>query len=353
MTDTPNLLTLHQPAFLNGIRHDTEQRELAMLSPFAVKSSHTTGRPVEEPPCPIRTAFQRDRDRILHAKAFRRLKGKTQVFISPVGDHYRTRLTHTLEVSQIARTVARALRLNEDLTEAIALGHDIGHPPFGHSGEDMLNQLAPQGFQHARYSLRIVNVLEPLNLTHEVLAGMLQQAEGGAPTFLESKVVEIADRVAYLNHDVEDATRAGLMTPAQIPAEIQEVLGKTAKERLTTLVIDLIETSQRNMDANKPEIAMSPPVWQAMMRFRKWMFQTVYLSVTQNSQKEKVRRVITGLYDYFSRFPECIPEEGTASSALLQGQSEEQRVVDYIAGMTDRFAIDLYLKTLMPISQPH
>ena len=325
----------------------------AGLHSLAQHSPCPDGRAEAIEPCPLRTDFQRDRDRILHSKAFRRLKHKTQVFISPIGDHYRTRLTHSLEVSQIARTMARALRLNEDFTEAVALGHDIGHPPFGHAGEEVLDRLTIEGFCHSEHSVRIATVLEPMNLTQSIITGIDEQVKTKIPRALETQVVELADRIAYLRHDVEDALRAGLMAEADIPADIRATLGETHSARLKTLVLDLVETSRVRMDntpssPDKPEqvIGLSVERFQAMQALRAWMFQTVYLSPSQQAKDEKVERVIGSLFDFFLAHPDLLPPSKQATDAL------ERRVCDYIAGMTDRFALHAYQQHLLPQPYP-
>jgi dGTPase len=325
------------------IRESTEALERQMLHPLASRSSNTRGRERAEDRCAIRTAYQRDRDRILHSKAFRRLKHKTQVFISPLGDHYRTRLTHSLEVAQISRTIARALRLNEDLTESIALGHDLGHPPFGHTGEHVLDELSPLGFHHQRQSLRIAKDLEKLNLTAEVLDGIEGKLEG-KPGFLtlEAQIVDVADRMAYLHHDVEDARRAGLMTESDLPPELLHTLGKTRDERLDRMVIDLVATSLKAMESEEPRIALSPDIQEAMMSLRQWMFDNIYLTPARMAQTGKVKRLLSALYEFYLKHPERLSVNLPANDPL------ERRVMDYIAGMTDRFAIEAYENYLMP-----
>lgn len=315
------------------------EREARWLHPLAAQSAQSAGRQRPASPCPIRTAFMRDRDRILHSKAFRRLKYKTQVFISPGGDHTRTRLTHSLEVAQIARTVARALRLNEDLTEAIALGHDLGHPPFGHSGEAALNRIAaPDGFSHTTHSVRIVTRLEPLNLTAETLDGLAEQASHITPTTLEAQTVEICDRMAYLHHDVEDAMRAALMQETDIPADIRQALGQTRKQRLATMVHDLITHSARQMEAPAGErllVTLSPAVMEATMRLRRWMFDTVYEAPAQRAKDDSVLALMQQLVEGLLTRPDWLPPPPPDR----RPEPLEQRVVDYVAGMTDRFAL--------------
>lgn len=330
------------------VRELTERLESQVLHAHAARSCESQGREMPEAPCAIRTAFQRDRDRILHSKAFRRLKHKTQVFIAPVGDHYRTRLTHSLEVAQISRTIARALRLNEDLTESIALGHDLGHPPFGHVGERILNELSPDGFHHQRQSLRLAKTLEKLNLTVEVLDGM----EGRTPektTFLtlEAQIVDIADRIAYLHHDVEDARRAGLMRESDLPKTILKALGNTRQDRLERMVIDMVQHSLPTLETSTPQITMSQPVYDAVMALRQWMFDHVYLNEVQREQADHVRRVLTALYDFYLRHPEALSANQPPPD-LTKGELLERTVIDYMAGMTDRFAIEVYKRNLLP-----
>lgn len=325
------------------IRESTEALEREFLHPMAARSSESRGRERKEDLCNIRTAFQRDRDRILHSKAFRRLKHKTQVFISPVGDHYRTRLTHTLEVAQVSRTVARALRLNEDLTESIALGHDLGHPPFGHTGEHVLDELSPLGFHHQQQSLRIARYLEKLNLTVEVLDG-LEGKTDSKPEFLtlEAQIVDMADRMAYLHHDVEDARRAGLMTEGDLPKDILQTLGRTREQRLDRMVIDIVSASKEALESDSPAVKPSPEVHEAIMSLRSWMFEHIYLTPARMEQKENVERVLSGLYDFYLKHPEHL------SVNLPGNEPLERKVLDYIAGMTDRFAIEAYQTHLMP-----
>lgn len=325
------------------IRETTEALEQQVLHPLAAKSSQTRGREIHEEPCTIRTAYQRDRDRILHSKAFRRLKHKTQMFIDPVGDHYRTRLTHTLEVAQVSRTIARALRLNEDLTESIALGHDLGHPPFGHTGERILDELSATGFHHQQQGLRIVTTLEALNLTAEVLDGMEGlTAEKLHFLTLEAQIVDIADRMAYLHHDVEDARRAGLMTDTDLPKAILDTLGSTRQDRLDRMVVDIVYTSLETLNSNTPRIALSAEIWEAVMALRQWMFDHVYLAPGRQVQTDNVRRLITALYEFYLANPESMNTEASETEPL------ERRVLDYIAGMTDRFAIEAYKTYLLP-----
>ncbi len=332
-----------------NIRQFIEAREES-LSPHAAKSKLSQGRLRPEAPCPIRTAFQRDRDRILHTKAFRRLKHKTQVFIAPLGDHYVTRLTHTLEVSQIARTIARALNLNEDLTEAIALGHDLGHTPFGHVGEDVLNELYPPGFRHNEQSLRVVDILENeghgLNLTWEVRDGILNHSKTGLETLvqswgkantLEGEVCKIADLVAYINHDIGDAVRAGIITEGELPLSAVKVLGLSHANRINTMVSDIIEYSWATTGPGtqeNPTVGMSPEVLKATDTLRKFLFERVYDIRSAQEESEKAREIIRLLYKYFTKHEEKLPPE-----YRLCSDETERRVVDYIAGMTDHYAL--------------
>jgi dGTPase len=295
--------------------------------------------PEEE--CSLRNPFQRDRDRIVHCKAFRRLKHKTQVFVAPEGDHYRTRLTHTLETTQISRTVARALGLNEDLTEAIGLGHDLGHPPFGHIGEDVLDRCARErfgrGFRHNEHSLRVVDVLERLNLTAPVRDGILRHSSGaGEPSTLEGKIVRLVDRIAYINHDIDDAVRAGVLRVEDLPAEEIAVLGDRGSRRIDRLVHDLVEHSEAAGD-----IAQGDEVGGAMLRLRGFMFQNVYLGPTARAEHAKIERVMRGLFEWFCDHPDELPVDDHAAS-------DADRVIDYLAGMTDRFAIRAWTERAVP-----
>jgi dGTPase len=297
--------------------------------------SYPARRQVEEPDSPVRTPFQRDRDRIVHSKAFRRLKHKTQVFVAPEGDHYRTRLTHTLEACGIARTVARALGLNEDLTEAIGLGHDLGHPPFGHAGEQALDAALRErcgtGFRHNEHSLRVVDGLERegrgLNLTEQVRDGILNHTGSRKPATLEGRIVKLVDRVAYINHDIDDALRAGVLGKGDLPTAEIELLGETGSARIDTLVLDIVERSRETGD-----IAQSEEIGGAMLRLRKFMFERVYLGPLASGEHERVRRTVRILFDHYMEHPEEAPE-------LMPGASEVQRVTDYLAGMTDRYCI--------------
>lgn len=325
---------------LTDIRLQQLKFEETHLSSFSAKSVTSLGRNREEQHCPIRTEFQRDRDRILHNKAFRRLKHKTQVFISPRGDHYRTRITHTLEVSQISRTIARALRLNEDLTEAIALGHDLGHTPFGHTGEDVLNELVPGGFRHNEQSVRVVSIIEDLNLTLETIDGIANHTGKIKPFTLEGQVVKIADRIAYLNHDIDDAIRAGIIKADDLPKSCIESLGANTHERITSMVIDIIKNS-----IEKNEILMSSETASAMNELRSWMFEKVYVDSPAKTEEHKARRIVSELYNYYINNSEL-----TESIVRHSDEPIERSVVDYIAGMTDRFAIQQYVEKFVPLS---
>lgn len=339
-----------------NIRNILEEREKQTLSIYACLSSRSAGRTFPSEPCTVRTAFQHDRDRILHSKSFRRLKYKTQVFLSPEGDHYRTRLTHTLEVAQIARTVARALALNEDLTEAIALGHDLGHTPFGHAGERVLDELVPGGFRHVRQSLRVVEVLEKegagLNLTAEVRDGILKHSKGRGPlagtdpavraSTLEGRIVRLADIIAYVNHDLDDALRAGLISSAQIPGDIIGELGDTHARRISTMVRDMIEMS---LAVEGSEIRLSGAVAEAVVALRDWLFEHVYQVRTVHEDFEKASRILRELFQYFLDNEEALAEHGGRRSP---GNRLEVTVADFVAGMTDRYAINLYHKLFLP-----
>lgn len=318
--------------------------EEAFLSPYAAKSANTRGRAREETPCEMRTEYQRDRDRIIYSKAFIRLKNKTQVFFSPEGDHYVTRLTHTLDVSQIARSLARALSLNEDLTEAIALGHDLGHTPFGHSGERILNKLSPAGFKHNEQSVRVVDVLEKdgrgLNLTFEVRDGILNHKKELKPATLEGKCVNIADRIAYINHDLNDAVRAGILTIEDVPKDIRETLGSTSRERINTAVNSAYANS-----VGKPDVELSDGVLQASEALRKFMFERVYLTQFARGEEEKAERMLSALYEYFTAHTEQLPPTYVG---FIEKFPVEQVVCDYISSMTDRYAIYVFNKFFVP-----
>jgi len=335
-----------------SIRLWQEGREEA-LSPYAAKSRLSSGRRRTEEPCPTRTAFQRDRDRIIHCKAFRRLKHKTQVFIAPLGDHYVTRLTHTLEVSQIARSIARGLNLNEDLTEAIALGHDLGHTPFGHTGEEVLNEISPSGFRHNEQSLRVIDSLENggrgLNLTSEVREGILKHSKSGVEVLgtawgtvdtLEGQICKIADLIAYVNHDIDDALRAGIIREGDIPASITAVLGRSHSERINTVICDVLDCSWAARGEGpigvgpRPAIAMSAGVNETMNTLRVFLFERVYNSEMVECESDRAKGTVRRLYEHFMGHEEQLPNE-----YALSGEPLARRVLDYVAGMTDQYAM--------------
>lgn len=325
------------------IREDIERLEAENLSPNAALSSKSKGRLQAKEPCSIRTEFQRDRDKIIHCKSFRRLKHKTQVFISPEGDHYRDRLTHTLEVSQIARTISRALRLNEDLTEAIALGHDLGHTPFGHTGERLLNSISSKGFKHNIQSLRVVDLLEDgkgLNLTWEVRDGIKNHNSTGKPGTLEGQVVLISDRIAYINHDIDDALRAKIITMDDLPRDCIELLGHSHKMRINTMVNDVISNSM-----GKSSIKMSTQIREATELLRSFMFERVYLDSKAKSEDEKAMHLLETLFKYYLNRLDKMPKEYLKN---IDEHGSEQVVCDFIAGMTDRYAIRTFSDLFIP-----
>lgn len=329
------------------IRENFEQYEQEYLSPYAAHSLNSKGRERPEEQCDIRPVFQRDRDRIIHCKAFRRLKDKTQVFLTPEGDHYRTRLTHTLEVSQNARTIAKALKLNEELVEAIALGHDLGHTPFGHAGERALNRVCPYGFEHSVQGVRTVDLLEKggqgLNLTYEVRDGILNHQTIGKPHTLEGKVVRLSDKIAYIHHDMDDAVRAGILTEMDVPAQLREVLGCTAGERLDRFIHDIVTNSM-----GKDDIIMSKPVEDAMKGIRQFMFERVYQNPEAKSEEKKAEALMETLYHYYLKHIDSLPEEFLA--LLSRGELREKVVCDYVGAMSDRFAIAVYEELYVPKS---
>lgn len=329
-----------------NIRERMEKREHEILSPYAAFSDETAGRDAWEEPCDIRPAYQRDRDRILHCKAFRRLKGKTQVFLAPEGDHYRTRMTHTLEVAQNARTIAKALRLNEDLTEAIALGHDLGHTPFGHAGERALNRVCPGGFEHHLQSIRVVERLEKdgmgLNLTKEVRDGILNHQTAGHPHTLEGRIVQLSDKIAYVNHDIDDAIRGHIIREEDIPYELTAILGHSPRERLNTLIHDIIIHSE-----GKSEIGMSEEVQTAMTELRSYMFRSVYTNPVAKGEEKKAEAMIEQLYYYYAGHLELLPDE-YLDMIRRDHEPEYQAVCDYVAGMTDRYAVQKYKEIMIP-----
>ena len=329
-----------------NVRERIEETETKVLSPYASMSCRSKGRDRKEEESDIRTCYQRDRDRILHCKSFRRMKDKTQVFLAPQGDHYRNRLTHTLEVSQIARTIARALMLNEDLVEAIALGHDLGHTPFGHSGERALNELNPEGFVHAEQSVRIVEVLEKqgngLNLTWEVRDGIRCHRTSGKPSTLEGQVVRLSDKIAYIHHDMDDAQRAGIITEDDIPVTLRMELGFTTKERLNTFVHDIIENS-----AGKPEIRMSEETGQAMKELRKLMFRNVYENPAAKGEETRAIKMLKELYGYYYENPGEMSRE-YAELISVRGVARHTAVCDYLSGMTDQYSMEKFREIFIP-----
>lgn len=330
-----------------NLRERQEQREHEILGRYAGFADESRGRDREEPQCDIRTDYQRDRDRILHSKAFRRLKQKTQVFLAPEGDHYRTRMTHTLEVAQNARTIARALQLNEDLTEAIALGHDLGHTPFGHAGERALNRITKElgGFRHNEQSVRVVERLEKdgmgLNLTWEVRDGILNHQTSLTPATLEGKIVRLSDKIAYINSDIDDSIRAGLIKEEGIPYWLTDMLGHSTNHRLNTLVHDIVKNSE-----GKNDICMSQEVEKAMFSLRSYMFERVYTNPVAKSEEKKVEILIEQLYDYYIHHTEKLPSE--FSALILLGETPERAVCDFIACMSDRYMVNLYKELMIP-----
>lgn len=328
------------------IREQLEEREGKDLSPFACQSVNSLGRQRPVEPCPVRTCFQRDVDRIVHCKAFRRLKRKTQVFLQPEGDHYRTRMTHTLEVARVARTIARGLGLNEDLTEAAALGHDLGHTPFGHAGERLLNEIMPGGFRHNEQSLRVVDKLENdgagLNLTYEVRRGILCHSGGQMAETLEGRAVRIADKIAYLSADIDDALRGGIIYPLDIPACVAQELGDTHSERINSLVTDIICASQ-----GKNDILQSPEKKKAMAQLSEFMFESVYLNPRAKGEEGKAQEMIRRLFDYYMDHRDKLSPE---FQEILLTEGPQRAVCDYIAGMTDAYAVETYEDLFIPKS---
>lgn len=329
------------------IRESLEQWEKDYLSPYASLSMNSKGRLKPEEQCDIRPVFQRDRDRIIHCKAFRRLKDKTQVFLTPEGDHYRTRLTHTLEVSQNARTIAKALKLNEELVEAIALGHDLGHTPFGHAGERALNRVCPYGFEHSEQSVRTVDRLEKggagLNLTYEVRDGIRNHQTIGKPHTLEGKVVRLSDKIAYIHHDMDDAVRAGILRESDVSKEITDVIGITTGERLDHFIHDIVTASM-----GKNDILMSEPVGDAMLKIRQFMFDRVYQNPEAKSEEGKAEMLMETLYQHYLKHIDDLPEEFL--NLLSEGEPREKVVCDYVGAMSDRFAIAQYEEIYIPKS---
>ena len=328
------------------IREEMEQREHKILSSYAAFSDQSAGRQRAEEQCDIRPVFQRDRDRILHSRAFRRLKNKTQVFLTPKGDHYRTRMSHTLEVSQNARTIAKALRLNEDLAEAIALGHDLGHAPFGHAVEFLLNSMCEGGFRHNEQSVRIVEKLEKhgkgLNLTWEVRDGILNHQMSSMPATLEGKIVRLSDKIAYINHDVDDAIRAKILCEEDIPAQYREILGTNVRMRLNTLIHNIVTNSM-----GRDDILMSPEVEDAMKGLRKYMFKNLYHNPKAKHEEQKAEEMLERLFEFYTKRPEMMPEQYTVM--IQKGERLDRAVCDYIAGMTDQYAIAKFSEYYVPV----
>ena len=319
---------------LKTIKEQLEDRECEILSPYATKCKTSAGRKRErDDKYPIRTEFQRDRDKILHSKSFRRLKHKTQVFLSPFNDHFRTRLTHTLEVSQIGRTMARALRLNEDLVEAISLGHDLGHTAFGHCGEATLNELLPNGFYHNLQSVRVVEVLEDMNLCKETVDGILTHTWGYKPKTPEAQIVQYADKIAYINHDIEDSIRAGIISEEDLPRDCTEYFSSNQSSRLGKMITDVITNS-----IDKPVVAMSDEGWFYVTKLRTWMFDNVYLDPLAKAEEKKAKNIIRSLYEYYTEMLKSYYKE----------EEIPQIVTDYISGMTDSYAIRRYMDLFVP-----
>ena len=328
------------------LREQTEAAEAALFSPYACLSAHSRGRMVPLEPCPTRTCFQRDIDRIVHSKAFRRLKHKTQVFLKPEGDHYRTRMTHTIEVSRIARTIARGLRLNEDLAEAAAYGHDLGHTPFGHAGERVLNEIMPGGFAHNEQSLRVVDRLEldgeGLNLTYEVRRGILCHTGPDQAETLEGRLLRLADKIAYINHDIDDAMRGKIIYPMDLPLSVAQVLGFTSSERINTLTVDIITQS-----TGKNDIVQSPACRDAMNELREFMFEYVYHSPVAKGEEGKAQDMLRRLFEYYVKDPDKLPSE---YQDIRVEEGVERAVCDYISGMTDTYAVEQFSDAFIPKS---
>ena len=327
------------------LREKREALEERLIASYGVLSRNTKGRPNDEEPCPVRTCFQRDVDRITHCKAFRRLKHKTQVFLQPEGDHYRTRLTHTLEVTRLARTIARALEVNEDLTEAIGLGHDLGHTPFGHAGERALRAIHPGGFHHYEQSLRVVDTLERdgkgLNLCYETRMGILNHTHGAPDDTVEATIVRYADRIAYINHDLDDAIRAGILTVEQVPSRIREKLGDRNSKRINAIVTDLIENSAGGV------ISMSPGMAEVYEIFHNFMYDAVYYNPVAKSEESKVEGILSGIYEYYVNNPEKLPED---YKKIADSDGLGRAVCDYVAGMTDSYAMEVYSQIFIPMA---
>jgi len=326
-------------------REKREETEAKIIGPYGILSRNTRGRLAEEPPCPVRTAFQRDVDRITHSKAFRRLKHKTQVFLQPEGDHYRTRLTHTLEVTRLARTVARALDLNEDLTEAIGLGHDLGHTPFGHAGERALHRIYAEGFRHYEQSLRVVDRIERggagLNLCFETRMGILNHTVGAPNDSLEAQCVRLCDRVAYINHDLDDAMRAGILRPEDVPALIRERVGERNSQRINTFITDIIEHSTDG------RLRMSPEIREAFDLFHEFMFERLYHNPTAKGEESKVENILRGIWEYYVNSPDRLPPD---YRLIAERDGLERAVTDYVSGMTDSYAMETYGDIFIPLA---
>ena len=324
-------------------REKREQLEQLLIGPDGIKSMDSRGRQIPEEECQLRTCFQRDIDRVIHSKAFRRLKHKTQVFLQPEGDHYRTRLTHTLEVSRTARTIARALQLNEDLTEAIALGHDLGHTPFGHAGERALNALMPQGFKHYEQSLRVVDRLEKngqsLNLCYETRMGILNHTHGAPDDTMEATVVRLSDRIAYMNHDLDDAMRAGIVLPEDVPIEVTTIIGTKNSQRLNNTITDLIAHSGGGT------VCMSKDMQEAIRVFHAFMYDAVYLNQRAKGEEHKVTGIVEGIWNYYHKFPEQLPID---FHSIMETEGLDRAVCDYISGMTDGYCMEVYSKLFIP-----
>lgn len=321
----------------NLIRNTLEEKEIHNLSPYAAKSKFTKGRKKNETPCSIRTEFQRDRDRILHSKAFRRLKHKTQVFFAPNNDHYRTRMTHTLEVAQVSRTIAKALNLNEDLVEAIALGHDLGHTPFGHSGESVLDRIMINGFSHNENSVRVVTVIEDLNLTDETINGILCHSYACEPAYtLEGQIVQIADKIAYINHDIDDSLRAGIIRVDDMPKDCMQYFSPVRHERFSKMVCNIVENS-----LNKNKIGMDSECLEYMTKLRTWMFENVYSNSIAKAEEDKAQRVIEELFEHYMGLLKIY-------SSNYDEIKAQQTVCDYISGMTDRYIVQKYTQNFIP-----
>ena len=324
-------------------RQKREELEKYLIGPDGIRSADSRGRLIPEPECELRTCFQRDIDRVIHSKAFRRLKHKTQVFLQPEGDHYRTRLTHTLEVSRTARTIARALQLNEDLTEAIALGHDLGHTPFGHAGERALNALMPTGFKHYEQSLRVADRLEKngkgLNLCYETRMGILNHTHGAPDDTMEATVVRLSDRIAYMNHDLDDAMRAGIVLPEDVPQIVTEVIGTKNSQRLNNTITDLIAHSGNGT------VCMSKDMQEAIRVFHGFMYDAVYLNQRAKGEEHKVTGIVEGIWNYYHKFPEKLPAD---YHTIRETEGLDRAVCDYISGMPDGYCMEVYSKLFIP-----